>query len=251
VKTKLIINADDFGLSHEVNTAVTLCFKKKYINQATLMMNMPGTTEAIQFAKSNGFANNIGLHLNLVEGMPLTEEIRETAFCDSDGKFIGSTMKNYKYRIVLDSKSKKAIKREIEAQIKAFISTGIGFKHLDSHQHSHVNPSILSILMPLLREYGFEDIRLSRNLPYDKIDGIKRVIKDHVNKKVYNYNHQHSSKEIIAFGSIDDIKQTHFFKGNTEMMIHPIMVNGTLSEAFYSESIDKWWLANELKFELL
>lgn len=48
---KIIINADDFGISHEVNHAVVYCFKNKMINQTTLLVNMDFTMEAVSLAK--------------------------------------------------------------------------------------------------------------------------------------------------------------------------------------------------------
>ena len=48
---RLIVNADDFGISHEVNEAISLCFMKGYINQTTIMVNMPFFCEAIEMAK--------------------------------------------------------------------------------------------------------------------------------------------------------------------------------------------------------
>ena len=111
MKNKLIINADDFGISHEVNEAITLCFNKNYINQTTIMVNMPYVDEAVELSKDNGFSDRVGLHLNLVEGKPLTERIRDTIFCDEHGMFISRIMKTPKYRMRLDKKTSECVLR--------------------------------------------------------------------------------------------------------------------------------------------
>lgn len=251
MKNKLIINADDFGISYEVNEAIALCVNRHYINQTTIMVNMPYVDEAVKLSQDNGFSDLVGLHLNLVEGKPLTEGIRDTFFCDDKGMFISKVMKTPKYRMRLDKKISECVHCEIEAQIKAFLELGIGRKHLDSHQHSHVNPSILRILLPLLAKYDFEDVRLSRNLPPGKINGLKKVLKASVNSQITHYNNAHSKREVLGFGSMQDVNDTKTFNGITEMMVHPIIRKGRLSEAFADVSLDEWWDDNETFFELI
>ena len=67
-----IINADDFGLSQEVNSAVVQCFRDGTIDRTTLLVNMPQTDAACALAREHGFFDRVGLHINLVEGTPLT-----------------------------------------------------------------------------------------------------------------------------------------------------------------------------------
>ena len=73
---KIIINADDFGLSHDVNLAVVEAFKRGFVTNATIMVNMPGFEEGVALSKENGFFEKTGLHLNFFEGQPLTEDIK-------------------------------------------------------------------------------------------------------------------------------------------------------------------------------
>ena len=251
MKNKLIINADDFGISHEVNEAITLCLNKNYINQTTIMVNMPYVDEAVELSKDNGFSDRVGLHLNLVEGKPLTERIRDTIFCDEHGMFISRIMKTPKYRMRLDKKTSECVCYEIEAQIKAFLDLGIGRKHLDSHQHSHVNPSIKGILMPIMEKYDFDDIRLSRNIPSNEMSIFKRIIKHRINKKILRYNYEHSSLTPLAFGSMRDISISSSLPDVSEMMIHPIMENGCIKEAFSDGSIESWWSEHQKNYVLI
>ena len=61
---KLILNADDFGLSPSVNKGIVEAFQQGIISSATMMMNTPYTDEAIELAKKHNL-KNIGIHLNL------------------------------------------------------------------------------------------------------------------------------------------------------------------------------------------
>ncbi|MBQ7603262.1 MAG: ChbG/HpnK family deacetylase, partial [Clostridia bacterium] len=64
---KLIINADDFGLSSSINRGIVECIEAGIISSTTMMMNTPYTAEAIKMAKDMGL-KNVGIHLNLTYG---------------------------------------------------------------------------------------------------------------------------------------------------------------------------------------
>ena len=88
---KTIINADDFGKTQSINSAICECFANGYITSTTLMVNMPFADEAVKLAKENGFWEKVGLHLNLTEGIPMNKKLASfELFCDQDGKFKGT-----------------------------------------------------------------------------------------------------------------------------------------------------------------
>lgn len=72
---KLIVNADDFGLNEGVNNAILQSFSLGYITNTTLMVNMPGTDDAVKRAKEYGVWEKVGLHINLFEGIPLNPNL--------------------------------------------------------------------------------------------------------------------------------------------------------------------------------
>jgi predicted glycoside hydrolase/deacetylase ChbG (UPF0249 family) len=81
----ILANADDFGYSASVNKAILFCFENGYINSATLLTNTPGFDEAVQMVRDNQCIKNIGIHINLAEGRPLTN-LGDT-FLNADGCF--------------------------------------------------------------------------------------------------------------------------------------------------------------------
>ena len=98
----VVVNADDFGMSRQINEAILQAFEKGLISSATLMANMPAFEEACQLVRQDHLQRRIGLHLNLTEGKPLTADIADCPrFCDAGGcwrprrRVLGMTGKRY------------------------------------------------------------------------------------------------------------------------------------------------------------
>jgi hypothetical protein len=72
---KVIVNADDFGLSAKTNRVIVEAFENSVISSTTLMTNMPGFEDACEFAHRHRLLGKIGLHLNLTSGYPLSTPI--------------------------------------------------------------------------------------------------------------------------------------------------------------------------------
>ncbi len=153
----IIVNADDFGRDEEANRAILECFQRGYINQTTLMVNMPYAKKAVALAREAGFADKIGLHLNLTQGMPLTESIKRfSEMCDVDGNFrVNRVGCNGKVSPLL----LEAIAEEVEAQVKRYISFGLPLMHCDGHHHCHNRLGLYRMILPILKKMGFKSIR--------------------------------------------------------------------------------------------
>ena len=241
---KLIIHADDYGISHEVNMAIKDGITKGFIDRATLMVNMPYAKEAVEMAKEGGYLEKIGLHLNLVEGCPLTEEIKKTWLC-SNGAFNGEiSNKKYKMGLIRDKMVLLCIEQEIDAQMKKFLSWNMPLHHVDSHQHSHIKPSIFPIALKLANKNGFTSIRLASIIPSDSPILPVKIYKGYVNSKFKNFNINHRERHTI-FPIIDvgcaylslkrqiDIDKGKFLCAhNVEMWFHPSIVNGKIINLF-------------------
>ena len=133
---KLIINGDDFGHSTAVNSGIINAMKDGLISSATVLPNMPGFDEAIELSKINKFQNNVGIHLNLFEGEPLTSEMKRCRiFTDETGNFHQGTIKYYSPLII----DRVIIFKELSAQIEKVLKAGLIPSHIDSHAHRHNN----------------------------------------------------------------------------------------------------------------
>jgi len=220
-----IINADDFGRSAEINRAILDCFTNGYCSSATIMPTMPGFEEACSLTHENKLLKNIGLHLTLRDGYPLTEGIKKLpAFCDSNGML---TKVNVRSPLLLSAAEKRALAEEIRAQIARCRAFGLPLTHMDSHYHTHTNVAIAGVVISIALEQRIPHVRLTRNCGPD-VHFVKRGLKTLFNQRL-------KRKNLAAtdyFGSLRDffyLTQSH---GNLpahksiEVMIHPVLGPG-------------------------
>jgi len=139
---KLIINADDFGISHAVNRAVLDCFLYGTLDSATLMVNMPYVEEAVEMSLKNQLS--VGLHFNLTLGKPVSEICKVESLINESGEFY--SRREFIKRYFLNKISHHDIEVEFSAQIDRFMSFGLNLDHIDSHQHIHVLPKLFDRL---------------------------------------------------------------------------------------------------------
>lgn len=224
---KVIINADDFGISSNVNSAIIKCFQDNIINRTTIMMNMPFTQEAVIASKRYGFSDSVGLHLNLTAGKPIKKVCYGTRLSNDGVYFSGFLSKSKFRRFFLNKSIAKAIAVETEAQIVAYLDSGFTLKHIDSHQHIHTNYAMYMIIKPILLKYGFKSIRISRNIPKEEIKFHKRIYKRIFNENISIADNKDNLLLTTKYmGSQKDFLK-HYKKskldGVAEIMVHPFL----------------------------
>ncbi len=215
------INADDFGYSESDNLSIIFCFQNKVVNSSTIMVNAPMFFEAVEISKNAGVDRFIGLHLNITEFTPLTEEIK------SNPKFVknGAFYNNIRHRglssfFSFSRKDKAQIKKEIEAQMKLFRKYFPESDVLDSHHHIHTVYPILKIVLKLAKQYNFKVLRISRNVPKSTL--FKTVYKNIINKKIKK---EFSNSSVLfldtSLDSFNYLSQLKTKDKNMEIMVHP------------------------------
>ncbi len=140
----IIVNADDFGLSTGCNQGIIKAITQGVVSSTTLMMNMPGTQEAILLAKFHGL-NCVGIHLNLSTGCPLTNTNQVPSLINQSGQM---TKANFDLKLPLEQ-----VEIEWRTQIKGFMDSGLQMTHMDSHHHIHTAPHYLPLAQKLAREF--------------------------------------------------------------------------------------------------
>ena len=88
-RTALIVNADDFGLTESCTKAIAEAFRLGLISSTTACANGEAIENAYRIANENGFLDRVGIHINLTEGAPLTEGIKNDPFFCESGVFHG------------------------------------------------------------------------------------------------------------------------------------------------------------------
>jgi hopanoid biosynthesis associated protein HpnK len=168
---RLIINADDFGLTAGVNRAVVEAHEVGVVSSATLMANGRAFDEAVVMARSRPRLG-VGCHIVVVDGTPLLRQAATRSLLDPKnstaetprfhegiGKFAALALLGW---LAADE-----IEAEAAAQIGKLQSSGIAVTHLDSHKHTHMFPQVFR---PLLRAAKACGVTAIRN-PFERIHG--------------------------------------------------------------------------------
>ncbi|HEU5070383.1 MAG TPA: hopanoid biosynthesis-associated protein HpnK [Verrucomicrobiae bacterium] len=157
---RLIINADDFGLSASVNAAVIRAHREGILTTASLMVNESGCAEAVQLAKAHPRLG-VGLHLTLLMGHAALPPAQIPGLVNARGEFSNhptGTGLRYFFRRELRAQ----LRTEIHAQFARFRATGLPLDHVNGHLHLHLHPVVFRLLMEDAAELGITHLRLTR-----------------------------------------------------------------------------------------
>lgn len=168
---RLIINADDFGLTAGVNRAIVEAHENGVVSSATLMANGQAFAQAVSLARSTPRLG-VGCHVVLVDGAPLLPQAQVHSLLDGSGKSAGDArfregISKFGALAMLGRLAADEIEAEATAQIRKLQASGIPVIHLDSHKHTHLFPRVLR---PLLRAAERCGVRAIRN-PFERIQG--------------------------------------------------------------------------------
>lgn len=156
----LIVNADDFGMSHSVNGGIVLAHQEGVVTSASMMATGDAWDEAVTTARRLP-GLGIGVHLSWVDGRPVTDPSRVSTLVDRSGRLLSSwpafLLRYLRGRIDYDE-----VEREAVAQIEKMLARGIRPDHVDSHQHLHVLPGIFERVVKLGVRYDIPVVRLPR-----------------------------------------------------------------------------------------
>ncbi|MCE5323197.1 hopanoid biosynthesis-associated protein HpnK [bacterium] len=159
----LIINADDFGASNGVNTAVAHVRREGLITSASIMVTGDAFDKAVIIAK-NDPQLAVGLHLALSNARSMLDRKYIPDIVDKCGRF-GDNPAACACKYYFSRRAKAQIRSEVEAQFDAFAQTGLPLSHVDGHQHLHMHPAVLPTVIEMAKQYGAHGIRL----PHDPL----------------------------------------------------------------------------------
>ena len=152
----LIVNADDFGYTPGVNRAIVDALRTGIVTSTSLMATGAAFEDAVERARQNPDLD-VGCHLNLVEGMPLSPRSQIPHLVKADGRFCN--LVELAFRVAAGRVPMPEVEREFSAQIEKIIAAGIQPSHLDTHQHTHLHPKIAAVLVRLGRRYKISWVR--------------------------------------------------------------------------------------------
>jgi chitin disaccharide deacetylase len=159
---RLIVNADDLGLTPGVNRAIVEAHANGIVTSATLMANAAGFEDAVRLTKSS-HELSVGCHVVLVDGTPVSSSPQIPTLADS-GQF-ERRLSRFALRAVGGNINSADIETEVAGQIHKLQAAGIQPSHVDTHKHSHIFPQVLR---PLLRAAKACGVRAIRN-PFGRV----------------------------------------------------------------------------------
>jgi hopanoid biosynthesis associated protein HpnK len=160
---KLIITADDFGLTRGVNEAIEQAHLAGILSTASLMVAGEAADDAIACARR--LLNlRVGLHLVLVDGHSVLPHRAIPSLVDMTGRFReGQVQLGLKY--FFSWKARRQLAAEIRAQFDAFQQTGLVLDHVNAHKHMHLHPTVARLLIRIGRDYGLRCVRVPAEPP--------------------------------------------------------------------------------------
>ena len=157
---RLVVTADDFGLSREVNEAVEQAHRDGILTAASLMVSAPAAADAVARAWRMP-SLRVGLHLVLVEAWPTLPAAQLPDLTDADG-LMRRDMERLGLDLALKPAARRQLSAEITAQFEAFRTTGLPLDHVNAHKHFHVHPLIAGAVLAIGPRYGMRAIRVPR-----------------------------------------------------------------------------------------
>ena len=164
---RLIVTADDFGMSLEVNEAVEEAHRNGILTCASLVVAGDAAEDAIGRAKRMPDLG-VGLHLAIF-GARASAHGRSVVA--PDGENLGYSPVLAGSAIMVTLGGRRAARREIAAQFEAYRKTGLELGHLDGHWHCHQHPSVLALAL----EYGVPLGLKALRVPYEPFGFSRRV----------------------------------------------------------------------------
>lgn len=154
---RLIINADDYGMSEKSDRRIIESYARGAITDISILAVGDSFDHAVKLAKDKQI-EKIGIHLALT------------------GKFIVKDKFSSDYRSFLIKYLAGCVKtdelyHEFKSQITMVKKSGFKITHLDSHEHIHMLPGVLKSAIRVMKEFGIESIRF----PLEKLAFVKKL----------------------------------------------------------------------------
>lgn len=223
MQKRLIVNADDLGLSEEVNRGIIEAHRNGIVTSATLMVTMEAVDHALASIQDSSL--DVGLHIDLSWGRSISLPAEIPSLVDADSRFLGK--KQLLKQLLLRKVRPQDIEKEIFAQVGRFKQTGLTLFHIDVHQHFHGFPVVMKSLAKVAHSENIPFIRFVNEPTFDKpVNSIMYLM--------FLFSKQHFPKQSRAADNFLGLALTNRLNadsllpqlakiqpGLTELMCHP------------------------------
>jgi predicted glycoside hydrolase/deacetylase ChbG (UPF0249 family) len=155
-RRQLVVNADDFGFTADVNQGIVECHRDGILTATTLMANGAAFDDAVHWSREVPTLD-IGCHLVLIGGQSLVS-----------GRALPETVPQ-----LLAALARRDIRPydELVVQIRKILDAGVRPTHLDTHKHTHLAPPVLDAVARLGEEFGIRWVRRPFDFPLNALRG--------------------------------------------------------------------------------
>jgi predicted glycoside hydrolase/deacetylase ChbG (UPF0249 family) len=219
---QLVVNADDFGFTRDVNRGIIEAHERGILTATTLMANGDAFEDAVRLAGENPRLD-VGAHLVLVGGRAIAGAELPVGVPQLLAAIAGKRIRIYE---------------ELSAQVKRIQDAGIRLTHLDTHKHTHLAPPVLDAVARIAEESGIRWVRRPFDLPLTAARGgapwLKRVTSNSlkvVRVRFYRVLAQHHCRTTDHFAGFQITGRFRTSElvtliralpgGSTELMCHP------------------------------
>ena len=156
---RLIINADDFGLTAGVNRSIEELHRAGVLSSATLMANGAAFADAVEVAGRNP-SLGVGCHVVLTDGIPVSPPESVPSLLGPDGRSFRPSLASFAAAALRGRLRPDEIRAEAVAQIRKLQEAGVPVTHVDTHKHAHLFPLVAG---PVLEAARLASVRAVRN----------------------------------------------------------------------------------------
>jgi predicted glycoside hydrolase/deacetylase ChbG (UPF0249 family) len=123
---------------------------------------MPGAAafdHAVSLARAHARLA-VGVHLTLVAERPVVSSARIPSLIDQGSGQLYAHYPRFLRQFFSGKIDLSDVARELTAQVEKVKAAGIAISHFDSHQHLHILPGIIDIVVDIARQFGVKALRI-------------------------------------------------------------------------------------------
>ena len=155
---RLILHADDFGLTPGINRAIIALFQAGVLRSTSLMATAPHAEEAVRLAQQCP-ALGVGCHLVFADGIPAAHPESIPSLLGADGKTFRPSLLDFAQAMLRGTIQAADLATETQAQIQHLQRMGVDVTHVDTHKHTHVFPKLAETVLHIAERCGVHAVR--------------------------------------------------------------------------------------------
>ncbi len=155
---RLIINADDFGLTSGINRAIGELHDAGAVTSTTLMATGAAFDDAVALALARP-SLGVGCHIVLVDGTPVSNPTTIPTLLGPDRRTFRNSLGDFALGVLRGTIRQDEIQREALAQIQKLQCAGLTLTHVDTHKHTHLLSRVARPIISALEQSGIRCIR--------------------------------------------------------------------------------------------